>query len=241
MAEHIVWDWNGTLFHDIDALVEANNAICRFYGLPALDLDSYRDKFTRPVWVMYERMLGRPLAHGEWEALDERFHRHYHRLMATCGLADGALPCLAGWAGAGLSQSLLSMWGHDRLVEKVREFGIAGYFSRIDGTRGSGGGHKAEHLAAHIGRLNVTTDRVVVIGDSVDDAHAARHVGAHAVLVTGGQAKFSDLKAAGVPVVGSLADAVERAAATSRAPTRHEPGTYGVRRARVSERMTIRP
>ena len=25
-AAHIVWDWNGTLFDDIDAVVEATNA-----------------------------------------------------------------------------------------------------------------------------------------------------------------------------------------------------------------------
>ena len=30
---HIVWDWNGTLFHDIDAVIEATNASFAEIGL----------------------------------------------------------------------------------------------------------------------------------------------------------------------------------------------------------------
>ena len=49
---------------------------------------------------------------------------------------------------------------------------------------------------------------VVVIGDSVDDAHAARHVGARAILYTGGMTRRADLEATGFPVVDSLAEAI---------------------------------
>jgi len=48
----------------------------------------------------------------------------------------------------------------------------------------------------------------VVIGDAVDDAVAAAHVGARAVLYTGGSHSRSSLEAAGVPVVDTLAEAV---------------------------------
>jgi phosphoglycolate phosphatase-like HAD superfamily hydrolase len=51
----------------------------------------------------------------------------------------------------------------------------------------------------------------VVIGDTVDDALAARHVGAAAVLYTGGSNSRASLEAAGVPVVDDLAEAVETA------------------------------
>jgi phosphoglycolate phosphatase-like HAD superfamily hydrolase len=51
----------------------------------------------------------------------------------------------------------------------------------------------------------------VVIGDALDDAAAAAHVGAHAVLYTGGSHSKAALETAGVPVVDSLAEAVEQA------------------------------
>ncbi|SBU93045.1 HAD-hyrolase-like [Streptomyces sp. OspMP-M45] len=51
-------------------------------------------------------------------------------------------------------------------------------------------------------------ERSVVIGDAVDDAVAAAHVGARAVLYTGGSHSRDSLEAVGVPVVDTLAEAV---------------------------------
>ena len=50
-----------------------------------------------------------------------------------------------------------------------------------------------------------------MIGDAADDAVAARHVGARAVLYTGGSHSRASLEAVGVPVVDSLQEAVVEA------------------------------
>jgi len=56
----------------------------------------------------------------------------------------------------------------------------------------------------------VVGDRVVVIGDALDDAAAAAHVGAYAVRNRRfGQPRH--LETAGVPVADTLAEAVELA------------------------------
>ncbi|MFI6451489.1 HAD family hydrolase [Streptosporangium amethystogenes] len=208
---HIVWDWNGTLFHDIDAVVGATNAVFEPYGLGSYDADRFRAVYTRPIWAAYERMLGRALHEGEWEMLDLGFHDNYHRLMLECGLADDALSTLESWGNAGGRQSLLSMWAHDRLVPKIAEFGIDHHFSRIDGLRSAPGGHKAESMVAHLAALGIDPADVLVIGDSLDDAHAAQHVGARAVLYTGGMTSRADLMSCGVPVVDTLANALDHA------------------------------
>ncbi len=206
---HIVWDWNGTLFHDIDATVEATNEIFRPYGLPPLDAEAFREIYTRPIWVAYEKLLGRPLGEDEWAALDAGWHEHYHRLMAACRLSLGAEEVLAAWVQDGRTQSLLSMWRHERLVGKVGEFGIDRHFTRVDGLRtGVPGGHKAEHMVAHVAAIGVDPSRIVVIGDSVDDADSARHVGARAILYTGGMTRRSVLEETGFPVADSLAEAI---------------------------------
>ncbi|GAA3122248.1 HAD family hydrolase [Streptosporangium carneum] len=208
---HIVWDWNGTLFHDIDAVVGATNLVFEPYGLAAYDADGFRAVYTRPIWTAYERMLGRALDDGEWERLDIAYHDHYHRLMLECGLAADALTTLEAWGVTGGRQSLLSMWTHDRLVPTVVEFGIDHHFVRVDGLRSAAGGPKADSMVAHIAALGVDPADVLVIGDSLDDAHAAQHVGARAVLYTGGMTSRADLQALGVPVVDTLADAIDYA------------------------------
>ncbi len=208
MTTHIIWDWNGTLFHDIDAVVGATNVIFQPYQLDPLTPDTFRATYTRPIWVAYENFLGRPLREGEWEQLDHGYHENYHELMKQCDLDVGALAALRTWQAAGGSQSLLSMWWHERLVPTVHDFAIDTYFDRVDGLRGAGGGPKAEHMAAHLQALGLDPHDVLVIGDSVDDADAARDVGARAVVYTGGMSSRAALEATGAVVVDNLSDAL---------------------------------
>lgn len=210
---HIVWDWNGTLFHDNDAIIGATNAAFAELGLEPITLEQYRALYCVPVPKFYERLLGRLPTDAEWLVMDEVFHRYYTEHRVRCALADGAVDLIAGWASAGHSQSILSMYGHDDLVPLVRGFGIEAHFLRVDGRTGPSGGSKAEHMVRHLGALAgaVRPERTVVIGDAADDAVAARHAGAWAVLYTGGSHSRASLEEAGAPVVDTLAEAVAEA------------------------------
>ncbi|WP_329350615.1 HAD hydrolase-like protein [Streptomyces sp. NBC_01261] len=211
-SAHIVWDWNGTLFHDNDAIIGATNAAFAELGLTPITMEEYRALYCVPVPKFYERLLGRLPTGSEWEVMDVTFHRYYAEHRVVCGLTEGAADLLAGWRTAGRSQSILSMYGHDELVPLVREFGIEPHFIRVDGRTGPSGGSKAEHMVRHLGALTgVDPARTVVIGDAADDAVAALHVGARAVLYTGGSHSRASLEVVGVPVVDSLAEAVAEA------------------------------
>ena len=211
-SAHIVWDWNGTLFHDNDAIIGATNAAFAELGLTPITMEEYRALYCVPVPKFYERLLGRLPTDAEWEVMDVTFHRYYAEHRVVCGLTEGAAELLAGWRTAGRSQSILSMYGHDELVPLVREFGIEPHFIRVDGRTGPSGGSKAEHMVRHLGALAaVDPARTVVIGDAADDAVAALHVGARAVLYTGGSHSRASLEVVGVPVVDSLAEAVAEA------------------------------
>ncbi|MFB6620047.1 HAD family hydrolase [Streptomyces sp. NPDC085524] len=211
---HIVWDWNGTLLHDIDAVITATNASFAELGFAPITLETYRDLYVVPVPKFYERLMGRLPTDEEWVVMDDTFHRHYWAAAADSGLAEGARELLQDWDRAGLTQSLLSLAPHEKLVPLVREFGIEGHFLRVDGRTGPSHTSKAGHLVRHMAALDgtgVAPGRTVLIGDAVDDALAAAHVGARAVLYTGGSHSRASLESAGVPVVDSLAEAVRTA------------------------------
>ena len=56
---HVIWDWNGTLVDDLPIVVDAVNASLAGIGAGPIVADDYRDHYTRPVRVFYDRLLGR--------------------------------------------------------------------------------------------------------------------------------------------------------------------------------------
>ncbi|GAA3769022.1 HAD-IA family hydrolase [Streptomyces phyllanthi] len=207
-----MWDWNGTLFHDNEAIIGATNAAFAELGIEPLTLERYRALYCVPVPKFYERLIGRLPTDEEWEIMDAIFHRYYAEHRTACALTEGVPTLLTDWGAAGHSQSILSMYGHEELVPLVRGFGIEPHFIRVDGRTGPSGGSKAEHMVRHVGALaGVEPARVVVIGDAADDAVSARHVGAQAVLYTGGSHSRASLEVVGVPVVDTLEEAVAEA------------------------------
>ncbi|MBW4721617.1 HAD family hydrolase [Saccharothrix obliqua] len=205
---HVVWDWNGTLLNDTHAVLKAVNRVCTHFGRVEVSLTEWRAMFSRPLVACYERLLSRTLSAADWALIDLLYHEEYRGLLDTCRLADGVPDHLRTWPG---TQSLLSMWFHDELVPLVTAFGLTGLFTRVDGLRlDTDGGSKAEHLAQHLAHQGLDPADVVLIGDVVDDAEAARHVGARAILVTTGVGDRGKLAATGVPVVDSIPEALAR-------------------------------
>ena len=209
-----MWDWNGTLLADVDAVVAATRAGLAAAGMPMnLDLARYRSTFRRPLSEFYEALVGRAMDEVESSALGDAFAEHYRAAEPSLPLADGATDGLDRLARTGVGQSLLSLHGHDEVVATLERRGLTRWFARIDGDRARDGGGKAAALAAHVAALEVAPRDVVLIGDTVDDARACADVGTGCVLV----AEYSthhaaDLRAVrpGVPVVETLREAVDR-------------------------------
>lgn len=209
--EHVVWDWNGTLFDDQHVVVAALNDALAHTDVGPVTAEAYRDLYTRPVPEFYRRLLGREIPTDEWGRIDDTFHGSYRRLLRDAGPADDAEDALRHAREAGCSQSLLSMWRHDELVELVADLGLERWLVRVDGVRGEGGGRKVDHLRAHLGAMGLDPAATLVIGDAVDDAEAAAQLGAGCVLYDGGSHHRRDLEATGVPVVDGLVAALEAA------------------------------
>lgn len=205
---HLVWDWNGTVLNDFEIILRSTNASFGDHGLPAITADQYRSQIKMPIRAFYADILGREPDDQEWEALDATFHKYYVAYEREARLSDGLPDLFREWSGRGHSQSLLSMYHDDKLVPVVRHHGIDQYFELVQGTAPPRPARKGLHLRDHLGRLGVDPARVVLIGDSPDDAAAAASVGARAILYSGGFAAVRSLQTAGVPIVDSLTAAV---------------------------------
>lgn len=208
MVDHIVWDWNGTLLDDLAVVIEAANVSLAQLGVGPIDEDMYRDHFTRPVRAFYDSLLGRSVTDGEWETLNETFHIEYSARADGASLTFDAVEALDAVGPDPDTQSLLSMSPQTWLEDIVDRKGLTGRFSLISGLTGVTGGLKARHLERHLDTLGVEPSRAVVIGDTPDDAMAARHVGAPVVLYDGGSHHLPVLQGANAPVAHTLVEAV---------------------------------
>jgi len=212
---HVIWDWNGTLMDDFPLLLAAANDTLVAHGGEAISVERYRSTFRRPVHQFYAELLDRDLSESEWAALDRHFHDHYSANVEHAKLSSGAAGVLADIGAAGHSQSLLSMWFHHELVPFVESRGVSGHFVRMDGRPGDAtAGSKTPHLARHVEALvsdGHDVAELVMIGDTVDDAQAARDNGIAIVLFAGGEFNIERLEATGAPVATTLAEAAELA------------------------------
>ena len=209
---HVIWDWNGTLFDDLHIVVESVNASLAELGAPPIDADGYRDHYTRPVHLFYERLLNRELIADEWKRIDATFHDSYREALPRDDLALDALDALNTVVERGWRQSILSMWWHEELVPFVEERGVDRFMQRVDGNRHDAGETKQIHLERHLEALGITergADAFLVVGDALDDAQAAIAAGVPCVLYDSGSHHRAELEAAGVPVVESLRTALD--------------------------------
>jgi phosphoglycolate phosphatase-like HAD superfamily hydrolase len=207
---HLVWDWNGTLLDDLSLIILATNTSLASAGGPAITPDHHRRHFRRPIADYYAQVLGRPVSRDEFERLNRVFHDAYRAALPGCRLTGDAWDAVAQWSG---TQSLLSMWRHRELLPTIDGYGLTGHFTRIDGVPDQEHqDHKGPHLARHLAAQQLDPARVVMIGDTVDDAHAALSVGADCVLYSGGFTDPAQLRATGAPVADTLVEAVVIAA-----------------------------
>ncbi|MFD4123947.1 HAD family hydrolase [Streptomyces globisporus] len=199
---HIVWDWNGTLLDDLSVMVDAVSACQEAIGEPAVDAATYRQQHCLPGRAFHDRLCGRPVTEAEWSVITETFAEHMAARHPP--LRAGAARLLAGISAQGHTQSLLSLTADARLRREVAQLHLDNFFRRIDG-RHAPAIPKSNALQRQLAALGEPDRRrVVLIGDTTDDAEAARACGVRAVLHTGGFETLEKLRTAGTPVVDSL-------------------------------------
>jgi phosphoglycolate phosphatase-like HAD superfamily hydrolase len=204
---HLVWDWNGTVLNDFDVAMRSTNSSFRDAGLPEITTATYRALLRSPIRSFYAAVLGRDPSDEECGFLEKTFHTYYPLYEKEAALSSGLPHLFRQWHDAGHTQSLLSLFPHDKLVPAVERHGLTSYFALVQGATPPYPEQKA--VADHLARLKVDPAAAVLIGDLVDDAHAAEQAGVSVVLYSGGFGAPADLAATGAPVADSLAEAVE--------------------------------
>jgi phosphoglycolate phosphatase len=204
---HIVWDWNGTLLDDVPAAVNAINAMLRRRGLPATDMERYRELFGFPVRHYYAA-VGFRLAGEDWDAVAREYHDRY-LADTTVRLRPAAVPTLEFCRRAGLGLSILSASEQTILERMLADAGVTAHFDFIHGVDNLNGHSKADTGRRLLARLPCPARHVLFVGDTLHDHEVAAGLGCDCVLVAEGHQSRPRLLAAGCPVLDTLAEIPE--------------------------------
>jgi len=202
---HIVWDWNGTLFDDVELCVDVMNGLLARREMKLLTVDSYRECFDFPV-ADYYRRLGFDFEEESFEVVGTEFIRDYETRREEAGLYSDASETLARVREGGAEQSVLSAYQQPMLEELIQFFGLDEYFVRLVGLQDHYAHGKLEQGVQWIRELAHDPGEVLLIGDTTHDFEVAQAMGVDCVLICNGHQAEARLKRSGVPVVGGRSD-----------------------------------
>ncbi|MGE5435742.1 MAG: HAD family hydrolase [Syntrophothermus sp.] len=205
--KHIIWDWNGTLFNDVDLCVNIINNILIKRELEALTLDKYRNIFRFPVKDYY-RDAGLDFDTQSFEVLGKEWMDEYEIRKAECFLFPDVKKVLEYIDSIGIEQSVLSAYSQHTLEEIIDKLEIKKYFKHIKGLDNIYAESKME-LGQELMREIGTHEDVVLIGDTLHDFDVAKELKIECILVSNGHQSKEQLTASGCLVINSLNNLLE--------------------------------
>lgn len=202
---HIIWDWNGTLLDDVWLCVEIINRLLAEWDLSPVSMERYRSVFTFPVRHYYEA-LGFNFSVASWEKVSTAFITIYEQNRRRCLLMQDAKSTLQQISSLGLTQSVLSASKQDYLEKAIEEYALKDLFCALSGLDNHHAAGKEGIGREFIARHGLDGSEILLIGDTLHDAHVAAAIGADCCLISAGHQTTERLVSSSLPVIPSLAD-----------------------------------
>jgi len=195
----VMVDLDGTMVDTLGDFVAALNLMLADLGLPPVDrlavelrVGKGSEHLIRSVleWVISKSQgAGRaPDAAALYDAAWASYQRHYRAINGEfSSVYEGVEPALKAWRAQGLALACLTNKPLAFAEELLRRKGLSGYFSQVFG--GDSFERKKPDpmpLQGTAQALGVACAEALMVGDSVNDALAARAAGCPVVLVTYG-------------------------------------------------------
>lgn len=188
----VLIDLDGTLMDTAPDLAAAANAMRAEFGLPALPVERIAAFVGKGADVLVHRALTGALTGRAGEAEFARgraaFFAAYHRVNGAQAVVFERVPeALAAMRAAGLRLACVTNKPREFTLPLLKHVRLAPWFEVV--VAGDDVQEKKPHpalLLAACARLGLSPASVLMLGDSINDALAARAAGCPAVLVETG-------------------------------------------------------
>jgi phosphoglycolate phosphatase len=200
--DHIIWDWNGTLFNDVELCTDIMNILLTQESLPNISSQKYKEIFTFPVEEYY-KIAGHTFERISFEVLGKQFMIEYELRKNTCELYPGVLNLLSLLNERRINQHLLSAYEQVSLNNILKYYNIDNYFQNIvglDNIYASSKLYLAHKLAKTI-HSNGKGVNILLIGDTIHDYEVANGINSDCILLSHGHQNEERLLKLGIPIV----------------------------------------
>lgn len=178
---HLIWDFNGTLYNDVEASIESANDLLAAHGLPTVtSVEDYRALFGFPI-IDYYRRMGFDFEKTPYSELAVEWVAYYLERSKKSALYPDVVASLERVKAAGMAQLILSASQREMLRGQVQSLGILPYFDDLLGLDNIHAYSKQEIGKAW--RERTPNARPLLIGDTEHDAEVAAAMGADCILV----------------------------------------------------------
>ncbi len=204
---HLIWDFNGTIFDDVEAGIKSVNKMLRERDIKVIpSIETYRDIFDFPIEDYY-RGLGFDFDKEPYEVLAPIWVDLYNQNAEEAGLCRGVLETMQEADKMGICQIVLSACEINMLEGYLEKLGVRKYLSSVMGLDNIHARSKLE--LARVWHEKNPQARALMIGDTTHDYDTAQTLGADCVLYAGGHQSHAKLEACACPVVDSISDVLK--------------------------------
>ena len=201
---HVIWDWNGTLYNDVEWCIARINIMLEKRGLPMLkSVDEYQRVFGFPVKDYYKR-VGFEFEKESFEILAAEFIELYNDNGNKLSLFPETKEILAEFQKNKVHQIILSATELGNLKKQMQPFNIDNYFDEVLGISNIFATSKIELGKSYIRRA--MPSKAILIGDTAHDKEVADALGIDCILIASGHQSKQTLISLGTSLVNCLSD-----------------------------------
>ena len=181
---HVIWDFNGTLYDDVEPCIKSANRLLTAHGLaPLSSVERYRALFGFPI-VDYYRRMGFDFEKTPYSELAIEWVDYYMEESRNARIYGGALEVLDLFRTMKVSQVILSATEKQMLTGQLLALGV---YECFDEVLGQDNIHAFGKQEIGLAWREKHPDAVpLFIGDTEHDAEVARAMGADCVLLACG-------------------------------------------------------
>jgi phosphoglycolate phosphatase len=201
MIKLVAFDWNGTLFADTYACLDAVNQVLGNFEAKPINVTQYQQYFTVPIVGLYQGLgFDKEFILQNIPKISHIFHSYYEPRALKVRTRKGAKKILAYLANKQINCLIFSNHVTEAIEFQIRRLKIEQYFSKVLANSEQDSAlkerHKEKSLQNFIKEQKLKPHQVLVVGDSQEEVEIGQKLGAITVALTGGNYTTARLKAA---------------------------------------------